>query len=96
MDCVAPLISSADKGSIRTAASPATSGSELTLLVITGAPAAMALVELITFVICLAITSGAFLTTYNAGFAVNIIFSLAVGGCNAYMLLNKDVSKALK
>jgi hypothetical protein len=61
-----------------------------------GAPAAMALVELITFVICLAITSGAFLTTYNAGFAVSIIFSLAVGGCNAFMLLNKDVSKALK
>jgi len=61
-----------------------------------GAPAAMALIELITFVICLAITSGAFLTTYNAGFAVNIIFSLAVGGCNAYLLLNKDVRKALK
>jgi hypothetical protein len=60
-----------------------------------GAPAAMALVELITFVICLAITSGAFLTTYNAGFAVNIIFSLGVGGCNAFMLLNKEVSKAL-
>jgi hypothetical protein len=61
-----------------------------------GAPAAMALIDLITFVICLAITSGAFLTTYNAGFAINIIFSLAVGGCNAYLLLNKDVSKALK
>jgi hypothetical protein len=61
-----------------------------------GAPAAMALIDLITFVICLAITSGVFLTTYNAGFAINIIFSLAVGGCNAYLLLNKDVSKALK
>jgi hypothetical protein len=60
------------------------------------APAAMALVELFTFVVCLAITSGAFLTNYNANFMVNVIFSLAVGGCNAYMLLNKDVSKALK
>jgi hypothetical protein len=56
----------------------------------------MVLVELITFVICLIITRGSFLTSYNAGFLINIVFSSAIAGCNTFMLLNKDVSKALK
>jgi hypothetical protein len=61
-----------------------------------GAPAAMVLVELITFVICLIITSGSFLTAYNASFLINIVFSAVIAGCNTFMLLDKDVAKALR
>ncbi len=61
-----------------------------------GAPAGMVLIELLGFVICLIITEGAFLTQHNVEFFLNIVFSLAVSGLCAYLLLNKDVSKALK
>ena len=61
-----------------------------------GAPVGMLLVEFIGFVVCLIITKGTFLAPYNVEFLVNILFSLVVGGCIAFLLLNKDVSKALK
>jgi hypothetical protein len=61
-----------------------------------GAPVGMLLVELSGFVICLIITKGTFLAHYNVGFLVNIFFSILVGGTIVYLLLNKDVSKALK
>ena len=61
-----------------------------------GAPVGMLLVEFIGFVVCLIVTSGTFLTDYNVEFFINIVFSLAVAGCIAFLLLNKDVSKALR
>ena len=61
-----------------------------------GAPVGMLLIEFIGFVICLIISKGSFLTEYNVEFFINIVFSLAVAGCIAFLLLNKDVSKALR
>jgi hypothetical protein len=59
-------------------------------------PGAMVLLDLFTAVICLIITSGTFLAQHNFDFLIDIVFNLAIGGCNAYLLLNKDVAKALK
>jgi hypothetical protein len=61
-----------------------------------GAPVGMALVQMAVFVICLIITSGVFLVHYNFAFFIQILFSLTVSGLNAYLLLNKDVSRVLK
>jgi hypothetical protein len=61
-----------------------------------GVPGAMVLLDLFTAVICLIITSGTFLAQHNFDILINIVFNLGVGGCNAYLLLNKDVVKALK
>jgi hypothetical protein len=61
-----------------------------------GAPVAMLLVEFVAFVICLIITKGTFMAHYNVEFLVNIFFSLVTAGCIAFLLLNKEVSKALK
>jgi hypothetical protein len=49
-----------------------------------------------TFVLGLIFTSGLFLAHHNFVFLINILFGLAVGGCNAYLLLNKEASKALR
>ena len=43
----------------------------------------------------LIITSGVFLAQHNFDFLITIVFSLAVGGLNAYLLLHKDASSAL-
>ena len=61
-----------------------------------GGPAAMVLVEMLIFGICLAITSGRFLTAYNVDFFITIVFSLVIAGANAFLLLNRDVAKSLK
>src|SRR5262249_16169541 len=61
-----------------------------------GAPAAMVLVEMLPFGVCLAITSGRFLTSYNVYFLITMFFSLGVGAANAYLLLNREAAKALK
>jgi len=61
-----------------------------------GAPVGMLFVEFAAFVICLIISKWTFLTDYNVEFLINIFFSLVVGGTIAFLLLNKDVSRALK
>jgi hypothetical protein len=61
-----------------------------------GAPVGMLLVEFVGFVTCLIITKGTFLAQHNVVFLVNILFSLVVGGCIVFLLLNKDVNRALK
>ena len=61
-----------------------------------GVPAAMALLQMAACVLCLIITGGVFLAQHNFDFLINIVFNMAVGGANAYLLLNKDVAKVLK
>jgi hypothetical protein len=61
-----------------------------------GAPVLMVLVDLIAFVIFLVLTKGAFLAPHNIGIIINFLFGLVVGGIIIFLLLNKDVSKALK
>jgi hypothetical protein len=64
--------------------------------VVMGVPALMALVEILGIVICLILTKGLILTPHNFSFLIFLFFSVVVAGCNIFMLLNKDVSKALK
>lgn len=61
-----------------------------------GAPFAMVLVQLGLFVAGLIFTGGVLLAHHNFVFLINILFGLAVGACNAYLLLNKEVSKTLR
>ena len=70
-----------------------------------GVPAVMAVVALIGFAICaFLMREGGFagiafmdvLTGKFSGYVVDFALSLAVGGANAYLLLNKSVKKALK
>ncbi|MBI3822225.1 MAG: hypothetical protein HY289_06040 [Planctomycetes bacterium] len=60
-----------------------------------GAPAAILLVDMGTAVLCLIITSGTFLAQHNFDFLISITFSLIVGGVNAFLLFNQNVTRAL-
>jgi hypothetical protein len=61
-----------------------------------GVPAAIVVVEMATSVLCLIISSGVFLAHYNFDFLITSVFSLAVGGLNTYLLLDKEIAKAFK
>jgi hypothetical protein len=60
------------------------------------APVLMVLLQMATAVVCLIITGGTFLAQHNFDFLITITFSLAVGGANAYFLLNKEVAQVLR
>jgi hypothetical protein len=61
-----------------------------------GAPVGMVLVALGGFVVGMIMTGGSFLGIHFNSFIVNMIFSLAVAGCNVVLLMHKNVAKALK
>ena len=61
-----------------------------------GAPVGMLLVDLSGFVICLIITKGTLLAHHNVDYLVNLFLSLVVGGTIVFLLMNKEVGKALK
>lgn len=61
-----------------------------------GAPVLMLLVELLGFALFLILSKGHFFVPYNIEFLSNMALNVAVAGALVFMLLNKDVNKALK
>jgi hypothetical protein len=59
-------------------------------------PALMLLADLIGMVICLILSKGMILVTYNVDFLVNIVFSGLTAGCIGFLVMNKDVGKVLR